>query len=66
MNIETVKVVINADGQVVIEVDGAHGPVCLQLTDDIVKMLGGEVLSQQLTQEYYEEQSVSEHITINE
>ncbi|MBX9572280.1 MAG: DUF2997 domain-containing protein [Candidatus Obscuribacterales bacterium] len=66
MNIETVKVVINADGQVMIEVDGAHGPVCLQVTEDIVKMLGGEVLSQQLTTEYYEEQGVSEHIRVSE
>lgn len=62
MNIETVKVKINADGQVVIEVDGAHGPVCLQVTDDIVKMLGGEVLSQDFTTEYYEEQTIGTHI----
>ena len=66
MNIETVKVVINSDGQVVVEVDGAHGPICLQVTDDIVKMLGGEVLSQQLTSQYYEEQAVSEQVHINE
>lgn len=66
MDIETVKVVISADGQVLIEVDGAHGPVCLQVTDDIVKILGGDVLSQQLTAEYYEEQAVSEHIKVKE
>jgi hypothetical protein len=66
VDIETVKVVINADGQVMIEVDGAHGPVCLQVTDDIVKMLGGDVLSQQLTAEYYVEQAVSEHIKVTE
>lgn len=66
MDIETVKVVINADGQVTVEVDGAHGPVCLQLTDDIVKMLGGDIQSQQLTAEYYEEQAVSEELRVSD
>lgn len=66
MNIETVKVVINKEGQVEIEVDGAHGPICLALTDDIVKMLGGEIIAQNFTPEYYEEQGVSTTVTVSD
>ena len=65
MNIETIKVVINKDGQVELEVNGAHGPICVAITADIVKMLGGEIISQDFTSEYDEEQGLTDNISIN-
>ncbi len=54
MNIETIRVVINKEGQVQLEVEGVHGPVCLELTDEIIQALGGEQLFQDLKAEYFE------------
>lgn len=62
MNIETVRVTIGKDGQVKIEVDGVHGPVCLELTDELIKQLG-IVLKQDLNAEYFEEKQVTEEQT---
>lgn len=64
MNIETVRVTINKDGQVVIEVDGAHGPVCLELTEELIKALGDK-LCQELSAEYFAEQEVSDDLKIS-
>jgi hypothetical protein len=62
MNIETLRVTINRDGQVEIEVDGVHGPVCLELTDELIKALG-QMVSQDLSSQYFEEEEVPEHQT---
>ncbi|MBE1530550.1 DUF2997 domain-containing protein [Actinomadura algeriensis] len=52
---ETVEVTIKPDGKVEIHVTGVDGMSCLQTTEELVKMLGGEVETQELTAEAYNE-----------
>jgi hypothetical protein len=51
MEFQEVEVVIDANGEVQIEVRGVKGRACLDLTDDLVAALGGEVCEQELTAE---------------
>ncbi len=55
MEIQEIEITIDKKGQVVIHVRGAKGMVCLDLTKDLEKALGGEVLDRQLTPESGEE-----------
>jgi hypothetical protein len=57
MELHEVEVVIDANGEVQIEVRGVKGHACLDLTDDLVAALGGEVREQELTAEADEEPS---------
>ena len=52
---ETVEVTIKPDGKVEIHVTGVDGMGCLQTTEELVKLLGGEVETRELTAEAYNE-----------
>ncbi|MEV5831421.1 MULTISPECIES: DUF2997 domain-containing protein [Actinomadura] len=52
---ETVEVTIKPDGKVEIHVTGVDGMACLATTEELVRMLGGEVEAQELTAEAYNE-----------
>lgn len=57
MSDERVEVTIHPDGKVELHVVGVEGMSCVDITAPLVKALGGEVLSQELTQEAYIEVS---------
>lgn len=50
---EIVEVTISPDGKVEMHVNGVPGMACLTETEDLVRLLGGEVESQELTSEAY-------------
>ncbi len=54
MEIQEIEITIDKDGQVVIHVSGAKGMVCQDITKDLEKALGGEILERQLTSEAME------------
>ncbi len=58
MELQEIDVYIEKNGEVKIEVRGAKGTTCLDLTRDLEAALGGEVLSREMTPEATE--SVSE------
>jgi hypothetical protein len=51
MELQEIEVVIGPDGTTRIEVRGVAGPSCLELTADLEKALGGEVLERERTAE---------------
>jgi hypothetical protein len=51
MEIQEIEVVIEKDGQVRLEVRGAPGTQCLELTKDLEAALGGQILSREMTSE---------------
>ncbi len=51
METQEIEITIDKTGQVVIHVQGAKGMVCIDLTKDLEKALGGEVLERKLTPE---------------
>ena len=51
MEIQEIEVTIGKDGQVLIHVRGAKGPVCLDLTKSLEDALGGILLNRELTPE---------------
>lgn len=55
MSDEVIEVTIGSDGRVELVVNGVAGMECLALTEDLVRLLGSEVESQQLTAEAYVE-----------
>ncbi|MFB9412490.1 DUF2997 domain-containing protein [Dactylosporangium matsuzakiense] len=50
---EIVDVVIRPDGKVEMHVTGVDGTACVEHTDQLVGLLGGEVESQELTADAY-------------
>jgi hypothetical protein len=52
---ETIEVTIGPDGKVRMAVTGVAGPGCVEDTEQFVRLLGGEVESQELTGEAYVE-----------
>jgi hypothetical protein len=54
MEIQEIEVFIDKDGQVRLEVRGAKGTSCLDLTANLEAALGGEVESREMTPEAYE------------
>lgn len=50
---ETVEVTIRPDGSVEIHVTGVNGMACLETTQELVTLLGGQVEAQELTTEAY-------------
>jgi hypothetical protein len=52
---EIIEVAIGPDGKVEIHVNGIAGMGCLTETEDLVRLLGGEIESQELTGEAYVE-----------
>jgi hypothetical protein len=57
---EIVQITIGADGRVAIEVRGIGGTGCLDATEDLLALLGGDVDSQEMTAEAYVEQEQTE------
>lgn len=51
MNIQTVDVYIDKDGQVRLEVRGVKGKSCLDVTEGLEAALGGDVASREMTPE---------------
>jgi hypothetical protein len=54
MEIQEIEITIDKNGQVVLHVRGAKGMVCQDITRDLEKALGGEVIEHQLTPEALE------------
>jgi hypothetical protein len=54
MHKQDIEIVINAKGEVTFEVKGVKGGSCLDETKFLEKALGGVVIDQQKTGEYYE------------
>jgi len=54
MEIQEVEIIIDKNGQVVLHVRGAKGLVCQDITGDLEKALGGEIIERQLTPEALE------------
>jgi hypothetical protein len=49
MEIQEIEVIIDKNGEVKIQVHGAQGTTCLDLTADLEAALGGEVISREMT-----------------
>ena len=54
MHKQDIEIVINAKGEVTFEVKGVKGGSCLDETKFLEQALGGVVIDQQKTGEYYE------------
>jgi hypothetical protein len=52
---EIIEVTIGPDGKVEMRVNGIAGMDCLSQTEDLVRLLGGEIESQELTAEAYQD-----------
>jgi hypothetical protein len=55
MRKQDIEIVINEKGEVTFQVKGVKGGSCLDETKFLEQALGGEVLEQQKTGEYYEQ-----------
>lgn len=55
MTEESIEITITPDGKVEMHVNGIPGMDCLTATEDLVRLLGGEVEAQELTAEAYVE-----------
>ncbi len=56
MKLEEIDVTIDSDGRVHIEVRGARGSECLDLTRPLEEALGGQVEERRMTPEAYEQE----------
>jgi len=52
---QDIEIVINAKGEVTFQVKGVKGGSCLDETKFLEQALGGEVIDQQKTTEFYEQ-----------
>ena len=55
MHKQDIEIVINAKGEVTFEVKGVKGGSCLDETKFLEQALGGVVIDQQKTSEFYEQ-----------
>jgi hypothetical protein len=60
MELQEIEVFIDQDGRVHIEVRGAKGMSCLEVTKGLEEALGGQLETRQMTSEAYE--TAPEHI----
>jgi hypothetical protein len=51
VELQEIEVVIDPDGTTRIEVRGVAGPSCLSVTESLESVLGGEVVSREMTAE---------------
>ena len=51
MELQEIDVFIDEDGKMLIEVRGAKGKVCLELTRYLEEALGGQILKREMTPE---------------
>jgi hypothetical protein len=54
MDLQEIDVFIDKNGQVRVEVRGVKGESCLDMTRDLEKALGGEIVSREMTAEAQE------------
>ncbi len=54
MEMQEIEVFIEKDGRVRIQVRGAKGLSCLELTKDLEEALGGQIEAREMTAEAYE------------
>ncbi|MBE9202491.1 DUF2997 domain-containing protein [Synechocystis salina LEGE 06099] len=54
MELQEINVFIEKNGQVSLEVNGVKGMSCLDLTQELETMLGGEVIERELTGEAHQ------------
>jgi hypothetical protein len=59
MQIQEIEVLVHPDGKVKLHVRGAPGAQCLELTADLEKALGGQVLAREHTPEFDQSQAQS-------
>ncbi len=52
---QDIEIVINAKGEVTFQIKGVKGGSCLDETKFLEQALGGEVIDQQKTSEFYEQ-----------
>jgi hypothetical protein len=64
MELQEIDVFIDKDGNVRIEVRGVAGISCLELTAELEKVLGGEIISREMTHEAGEE--VQESVNVQQ
>lgn len=55
-DIQEVEVIIAPDGGVNIKVNGVKGTGCLEITEEMLRLLGEDLQQRELTDEYYLEQ----------
>ena len=65
MQIQEIEVVVHPDGKVKLHVRGAPGAQCLDLTADLEKALGGQVLAREHTPEFDQSQPQSTDQSLN-
>ncbi len=65
MQIQEIEVIVHRDGNVKLHVRGAPGPQCLDLTADLEKLLGGQILSREKTPEFDQTQPQSLDQSLN-
>jgi len=54
MELQEIEVFIEKDGRVLIQVRGAKGLACLDLTRELEEALGGQIEAREMTPEAYE------------
>ncbi|HIG31174.1 MAG TPA: DUF2997 domain-containing protein [Verrucomicrobiales bacterium] len=54
MELHEIEVIIEADGEVKLQVRGLKGPACLEATKALEESLGSEVLNREKTHEFLE------------
>lgn len=57
---EEIKVEIDQQGNVQVEVSGVEGGTCLDLTKHMEQLLGGEITQREFTREYYIQETVNQ------
>ena len=67
MQLQEIDVFVRPDGTVKLEVRGVPGTQCLDLTADLEKLLGGQILTREKTPDYDQaaEQTVSDKASIS-
>jgi len=58
MEMQEIEVTIDKNGQTQIHVMGIKGKACLEITRELEKILGGNLVEQELTSEALEEENV--------
>lgn len=51
MDLQEIDVFIDENGEVKLEIRGVKGQKCLDLTEDLEAILGGEIISREMTPE---------------
>jgi len=63
---EEIQIEIDQQGNVQVEVSGAEGGKCLDLTKHMEQLLGGEISQRKFTREYYIQEAVNQDKKISD